>query len=97
MGLSKSSATTVAWPVFTIEPIDTRQQLGLRQVTFVVAEDAVARVCEPDGSLRRDHHVVGAGKLWRPNEAGPAGCAPRALIYVHSMTHKIVGLAMRLG
>src|ERR1700719_4581716 len=50
-------------PALRIEPIDPRRQFRLRQMTFVVAEDAVAGIREPDGAVRRDYHVVGRIEL----------------------------------
>jgi hypothetical protein len=51
------------WTGLRIESIDPRRQFWLRQMTFVVAEDAVARIREPDGAVRRNHHVVGGVEL----------------------------------
>ncbi len=46
-----------------LQPIDPRRLLGGCRVALVIAEDAVARIGEPDAVVRCDHDVVGRVEL----------------------------------
>ncbi len=48
---------------FSVDPIDPRRQFEIGLVALVIAEDAVARIGEPDGAVRGYDHVVGGVEL----------------------------------